>query len=57
MAATRAAGANYHLAKPIRPDALIAILAEILGGAGARDEAVTEIGQRLQAAAAAAKTP
>jgi signal transduction histidine kinase/ActR/RegA family two-component response regulator len=39
VAATRAAGANYHLAKPIRPDALIQILAEILSSAPARDEA------------------
>jgi signal transduction histidine kinase/CheY-like chemotaxis protein len=32
VAATRAAGANFHLSKPIRPDALVAVLAEILSG-------------------------
>jgi CheY-like chemotaxis protein len=30
VAATRAAGADHHLAKPIKPDALVDILAEIL---------------------------
>jgi signal transduction histidine kinase/ActR/RegA family two-component response regulator len=30
VAATRAAGADHHLAKPIRPDTLIELLAEIL---------------------------
>jgi CheY-like chemotaxis protein len=40
MAATRAAGADHHLSKPIRPDALIEVLAEILGAAEPRDEAV-----------------
>jgi signal transduction histidine kinase/ActR/RegA family two-component response regulator len=38
MAATRAAGADRHLAKPIKPDALVDILVEILSGA-APDEA------------------
>lgn len=40
MAATHAAGANHHLAKPIRPDALVAVLAEVLGGWDARGAAV-----------------
>jgi signal transduction histidine kinase/ActR/RegA family two-component response regulator len=40
MAATRAAGADQHLSKPIRPDALIEVLAEILGAAEPCDEAV-----------------
>jgi signal transduction histidine kinase/CheY-like chemotaxis protein len=40
VASTRAAGADFHLAKPIRPDALIEILAEILSAAPLRDEAV-----------------
>jgi len=36
VAATRAAGADLHLAKPIKPDALVAVLIDILS---ARDEA------------------
>jgi CheY-like chemotaxis protein len=40
VAATRAAGADFHLAKPIRPDALIELLAQIVGAAPTRDEAV-----------------
>jgi signal transduction histidine kinase/ActR/RegA family two-component response regulator len=39
VAATRAAGADFHLAKPIRPDALIELLAAILGGLAAQHEA------------------
>jgi signal transduction histidine kinase/CheY-like chemotaxis protein len=39
VAATQAAGANFHLAKPIRPDALVQILVEALNPAGLRDEA------------------
>jgi signal transduction histidine kinase/ActR/RegA family two-component response regulator len=39
VAATRAAGADFHLAKPIRPDALVAIVAGILAAAGQRVEA------------------
>ncbi|MFI4966562.1 MAG: ATP-binding protein [Caulobacterales bacterium] len=39
VAATRAAGADFHLAKPIRPDVLIAILTDILSGAAARHQA------------------
>jgi signal transduction histidine kinase/CheY-like chemotaxis protein len=42
MAATRAAGADHHLAKPIRPDALVGILAEILGAAELPAEAVAQ---------------
>jgi signal transduction histidine kinase/ActR/RegA family two-component response regulator len=39
VAQTRAAGADFHLAKPIRPDALVAIVAGILADAGQRAEA------------------
>ncbi|THD57313.1 response regulator, partial [Phenylobacterium sp.] len=38
IAATRAAGAEHHLAKPIRPDTLIEVLAEILTSEGRRRE-------------------
>jgi signal transduction histidine kinase/ActR/RegA family two-component response regulator len=40
VAATRAAGADHHLAKPIRPEALIEVLAEVLADMASRDEAV-----------------
>ena len=39
MEATRAAGANFHLSKPIRPDALIDVLANIMSAGESRDEA------------------
>jgi CheY-like chemotaxis protein len=35
VTASRAAGADFHLAKPIKPDALVEVLLEILSG---RDE-------------------
>ncbi len=38
VAATRAAGADFHLAKPIRPAALVEILAEVLNAAALRGE-------------------
>ncbi|WP_372785879.1 ATP-binding protein [Phenylobacterium sp.] len=38
VVATRDAGADFHLAKPIRPDALVEILAEIQTAAAERDE-------------------
>jgi signal transduction histidine kinase/ActR/RegA family two-component response regulator len=39
VAATRAAGAEFHLSKPIRPDALIAVLSDILTGSAQRHQA------------------
>jgi signal transduction histidine kinase/ActR/RegA family two-component response regulator len=39
VAATRAAGADFHLAKPIRPDALVQLVAEIMNAAARREEA------------------
>ena len=38
VAASRAAGADHHLAKPIKPQALVDILAEILSAAPEADE-------------------
>jgi signal transduction histidine kinase/ActR/RegA family two-component response regulator len=40
VAATRAAGADHHLAKPIRPEALIEVLAEVMTDTASREEAV-----------------
>jgi CheY-like chemotaxis protein len=39
VAATRAAGADFHLSKPIRPDALIEVLSDILSGSAQRHQA------------------
>jgi signal transduction histidine kinase/ActR/RegA family two-component response regulator len=38
VTATRAAGADHHLSKPIKPEALVDILAEILSGAPQDDQ-------------------
>ena len=38
VAASRTAGADHHLAKPIKPEALVAILGEVLALSSSGDE-------------------